>query len=154
MCIIVDTNKLGTFLADPPDDDSRPIHRWLKSGAGSIVYSTDGRFAKEIQGRRAKAKLAGYVQAGRAKHIPGDLFVADERDLEVHPDLRSDDPHVLALARAAGVRLLYTADRNLISDFRDKKFIDGPRGKVYSGAGNASLLTRSVCASPRLDPGR
>ena len=153
MCIIVDANKLGTFLADPADDDSRPIHEWLDRGVGSIVYSTGGRFAKEIRGR-AKTRLENYVRAGRAKLIPGSLFADDERGLEARPDLRSDDPHVLALAKAAGVRLLYTADRNLISDFKDRNFIDRPRGRVYSGARNANLLTDSVCASPRPDPAR
>ena len=153
MCIIVDTNKLGTFLADPPDDDSRPIHKWLKSGAGSIVYSTGGRFAQEIQDR-ARTRLADYSRAGRAKHIDVSQFAHDERDLKARADLRSDDPHVLALARASGARLLYTADQNLISDFKNRRFIDGPRGKVYSGARNTSLLTGSVCASPRLDLGR
>ena len=153
MCIIVDTNKLGAFLADPPDDDSRPIHKWVERGAGSIVYSTGGRFAQEIQGR-VKAKLENYVRAGRAKLIPGSLFTNDERHLEARADLRSDDPHVLALARAAGVRLLYTGDDNLISDFKNKRFIDRPRGKVYSGAYNAGLLTRSVCASPGPHPAR
>ena len=153
MCIIVDTNKLGTFLADPANEDSRPIRRWLDRGAGSIVYSTGGRFAQEIRGR-VKARLADYVRAGRAKLIPGSLFASDERDLKARPDLRSDDPHVLALARASGVRLLYTADRNLISDFKDRSFIDRPRGKVYSGAHNAGLLTDSVCASPRPHPAR
>ena len=153
MCIIVDTNRLGAFLADPPDDDSRPIHKWLDRGAGSIVYSTGGKFAEEIQGR-VKAKLANYVRAGRAKLIPGSLFADDERNLKARADLRSDDPHVLALARAAGVRLLYTGDNNLISDFKNKRFIDCPRGKVYSGANNAGLLTRSVCASPGPSPAR
>ena len=147
MCIIVDTNRLGAFLAEPADEDSRPIRRWLDRGAGSIVYSTGGKFAQEIQGR-AKAKLADYVRAGRAKLIPESRFAADERILKARPELRSNDPHVLALAKAAGVRLLYTADRNLISDFKDKRFIDQPRGKVYSGAHNAGLLTGSVCPSP------
>ena len=64
------------------------------------------------------------------------------------------DPRVLALARAAGVRLLYTADGDLISDFKDKSFTDRPRGKVYSGAHNAELLTGSVCAPPGPDPVR
>ena len=120
---------------------------------GSIVYSTGGRFAKEIQDR-AKTKLENYVRAGRAKLIPGNLFAGDERNLNARADLRSDDPHVLALARAAGVRLLYTADRNLISDFKDRSFIDHPRGKVYSGVRNANLLTGSVCASPGPGPAR
>ena len=149
----MDANRLGTFLADPPDEDSRPIHKWLKSGAGSIVYSTDGRFAQEIQGR-VRTRLADYVRAGRAKLIPASRFADDERNLKARADLRSDDPHVLALAREARVRLLYTADRNLISDFKNKRFIDGPRGSIYSGARNAKLLTRSVCASPGLDLGR
>ena len=153
MCIIVDANKLGAFLADPADEDSRPIRRWLDRGAGSLVYSTGGRFAQEIRGR-VRAKLADYVRAGRAKLVPESRFAADERSLEARADLRSDDPHVLALARTAGVRLLYTGDRNLILDFKDKNFIDRPRGKVYSGAHNATLLTGSVCASPRPDPGR
>ena len=150
MCIIVDTNKLGAFLADPTDEDSRPIRKWLDRGAGSIVYSTDGKFAQEIQGR-IKTRLAVYARAGRAKLIPGSRFADDERNLKAHANLRSDDPHVLALARAAGVRLLYTADSNLILDFKDKRFIDRPRGKVYSGAHNAVLLTGSVCASPGRD---
>ena len=153
MCIIVDANKLGAFLADPAGEDSRPIRRWLDRGAGSLVYSTGGRFGQEIRGR-VRAKLADYVRAGRAKLVPESRFAADERSLEARAGLRSDDPHVLALARTAGVRLLYTGDRNLILDFKDKNFIDRPRGKVYSGAHNARLLTSSVCASPRPDPGR
>lgn len=148
MCIIVDANKLDVFLADPADENSRPIRRWLGQGAGSIVYSTEGKFAQEIRGR-AKAKLADYVRAGRAKHVPASLFADEERKLETQADIRSDDPHVLALARATGVRLLYTADGKLTSDFKNKNIIDRPRGKVYSGAGNADLLTPSACVSSR-----
>ena len=144
MCIIVDANKLDVFLADPADEDSRPIRKWLGLGAGSIVYSTEGKFAQEIRGR-AKAKLADYVRAGRAKHVPASLFADEEHKLETRADLRSDDPHVLALARAVGVRLLYTADSDLVSDFTDPRFINRPRGKIYSGARNAALLTRSAC---------
>ena len=153
MCIIVDANKLGAFLADPADGDSGPIHKWLDRGAGSLVYSTGGKFKEEIQGRY-KDKLAEYARAGRAKLVPEGRFADDERSLEARPDLRSDDPHVLALARAAGARLLYTGDSKLISDFKNKKFIDQPRGKVYSGAHNADLLTHSICASPRPAPAR
>ena len=112
------------------------------------MYSTDGRFAAEIQGR-ARDRLAVYVRAGRAMLIPGSRFADDERHLKTRANLRSDDPHVLALARAAGVRLLYTADSDLISDFEDRRVIDRPRGKVYSGAHSAALLTSSACSRPR-----
>ena len=146
MCIIVDANRLGAFLANPVDADAAPVRDWLDRG-GRIVYSTGGAFAREV-GSRARASLRGYFQAGKATRVPAARFAADERSLRADADLQSDDAHVLALARAARVRLLYTGDRNLMADFTNKKFIDRPRGKIYSSAANADLLTRSACAAP------
>ena len=143
MCIIVDANRLGIFLQDPPDKDAAPIHKWLAAGHGSIVYSDGGNFTDEVRGR-ARERLLQYSRAGTARFVPKERFVGDENALQGRT--RSDDPHVLALARVAGVRLLYTGDKKLIADFKNKKFIKGPRGKVYSGAANARLLTRSACA--------
>lgn len=145
MCIIVDANRLGAFLADPPGEDAKPLRHWLDRG-GRIVYSTGGAFAREV-GRRTRDRLLTYVRAGRAVLVPADRFADDERTLRTHPDLRSDDPHVLALARAARVRLLHTGDADLTADFKNRKFIDRPRGKVYSSAANAGLLTATSCAT-------
>lgn len=140
--MIVDASRLGTFLADPIHDDAAPIRDWLDRRGGRIVYSTEGKFAGEVVGR-ARARLAAYAQAGKAIYVPAERFLEYARDLE--PLIRSNDSHVLALAKATGVRLLYTGDPDLIRDFKDKQFIDNPRGKVYSGAGNTRLLTRSAC---------
>lgn len=141
--MIVDANRLGKFLADPVHEDVAPIREWLDRRGGRIVYSTGGKFAREV-GRRLRNKLADYVRAGQATYVSPERFLEDEHTLE--PQISSDDPHVLALARATGVRLLYTGDGDLANDFKDKRFIDRPRGKVYSRAGNAHLLTRSACA--------
>ena len=141
--MIVDANRLGRFLADPVHADAAPIREWLDRQGGRIVYSTGGKFAREV-GRRLRSKLAEYVRAGKALYIPPEDFADDENTLE--PMIGSDDPHVLALARATGVRLLYTGDRDLINDFKDQRIINQPRGSVYSRASNANLLTRSVCA--------
>ena len=150
MCIIVDANKLGEFLANPPNDDAVPIREWLErhSGAGVLVYSTGGKFDGEI-GRKARTKLADYARAGKARLVPTHRFSDDVDTLRTSGRLRSDDPHVLALARASGARLLYTGDRNLMADFKDKDLIRRPRGQVYSSAANADLLTPSVCAKPK-----
>lgn len=150
MCIIVDANKLGTFLADSPDADSEPIHRWLghRNAKGVLVYSTGGKFGAEL-GLQARKKLFVYVQAGKAHLIPPHRFADDADQLQASGKLRSDDPHVLALARASGARLLYTADGDLIADFKDRDLIDSPRGKIYSNAGNSDLLTANTCAQPK-----
>ncbi len=147
MCIIVDANRLGTFLSDPANEDAAPIRDWLDRRGGRIVYSTGGAFAREV-GRQTRAKLFTYVQAGKAQVVSADRFADDERGLRERTDLRSDDPHVLALARWTRVRLLYTGDPDLVADFKNKRLVDGPRGKVYSSAANANLLTRAACAAP------
>ena len=108
-----------------------------------IVYSTGGPFAEEIKGK-ARAALAAYVRQGMAQLIPHALL-AEEATLNSHPDRTSDDPHVLALARCADVRLLYTKDRALIADFKNKNIVDKPRGRVYSGSANADSLARYGC---------
>ena len=143
MCMIIDANRLGRFLADPVHEDAAPIRDWLDRRGGRIVYSTGGKFAREV-GRGLRNKLADYARAGKAVLVPPDRFEDDEISLQ--PIIRSDDPHVLALARATGVRLLYTGDGDLSDDFKDGGFINQPRGSVYSRASNANLLTRSVCA--------
>ena len=89
MCIIVDANRMGDFLADPPEEDATPIRRWIDSGKGSVVYSTGGKFAKEIQGR-ARQRLLRYSQAGRARFVPEDRFIDDQNTLQ--GQIRSDDP--------------------------------------------------------------
>ena len=144
MCMIIDANRLGVFLSDQMGEDARPIHGWLNKGWGNLVYSTDGAFADEVRGR-SRAKLARYVQAGRASVILSEQFKEEEQLLRDNDMVRSDDPHVLALARYSGARVLYTGDANLIRDFKNKRLIDGPRGKIYSGKRNAPLLTRSTC---------
>ena len=79
--------------------------------------------------------------------VSASRFADDERGLRERADLRSDDPHVLALARYKHVRLLYTGDQDLVADFKNKQFVDRPRGKVYASAANADLLTRAACAA-------
>lgn len=138
MCLIVDANRLGDFLVEPPKDDVQPIRRWLASG-GKIVYATGGKFADEI-GARARARLAELDRSGRAIYVPDADFEPMVEQLEGR--VRSDDPHVLALARSSGARVLYAHDQALIDDFTDKDIISRPRGRVYVGASNSDLLER------------
>ncbi len=143
MCIIIDANVLGKFLADPPDDDAVPVHDWLTRRRGKLVYSTGGKFAREIDGK-ARQRLADYVRAGLAvEEVRRERL--DEEEQGLATAIRSDDPHVLALARVSGARLLYTDDGDLMTDFKTKRFIDRPRGKVYSSVANRNLLSRTRC---------
>ena len=41
-----------------------------------------------------------------------------------------DDPHILAWAQVSGARLLYTNDKCLKDDFKNKSIISHPEGTV------------------------
>lgn len=145
MCLIADASTFGDLLADPTTDDAAPIRIWLERG-GTLVYSTGGKFGTEIErSPKLKRRLEVYYQAGRARLVPYERLAEDEASLSTRTDLRSNDPHVLALARASGTRLLFTRDAALMADFKNKALIDRPRGKVYSSASNSRLLKPSVC---------
>lgn len=144
MCIIVDANVIGGMLGDPANVDAAPVRRWIESGRGRIVYSTEGRFGSEIVGK-ARAKLQQYYQAGKAIFVPHGDFREMEVRLLRDGGLRSNDFHVIALAQATHVRLLYTRDAELMKDFKNKMIINNPPGKVYSGRRNKHLLERSSC---------
>ena len=67
------------------------------------------------------------------------MTIVDEGELEVRTErvvdrggYTSDDPHLLALAQVSGARLLYSNDSDLQDDFKNRRLIDNPRGRVYS----------------------
>ena len=142
MCIIIDANKLGDFL-NPEHKNSEPIRQWLNR-KGKLFYSTSGKFAGEV-GINRRRKLEDYARKGKAHLVPHKEFIAEEQAFENCALVKSDDPHILALARHTGTRLLYTVDSKLIKDFKNNELIHNPKGKVYSRAKNANLLTDSVC---------
>ena len=144
MCLIVDADRMGIFLETPEHEDAEPVHRWLRRGVGRLVYSTGGKFDSELY-KRARELLGAYRRAGRATFVPEEAFENDARRLEAEASLRSNDAHVLALARASRARLLYTGDKDLRADFKDAQIISRPRGKIYSGAKNRLLLNANAC---------
>ena len=68
---------------------------------------------------------------GRVRNVSSETVAARQAELERTGKLRSDDPHVIALAQVSGARLLYTKDRSLREDFSNGAFLKNPRGMLY-----------------------
>ena len=68
---------------------------------------------------------------GRVRRVRNEEIETRQKRLERSGSLRSDDPHVIALAQVSGARLLYTKDEDLRQDFKNKEILDNPRGKIY-----------------------
>ena len=145
MCIIVDADRIVDFFSKPNNEDAAPIHKWLNRKLGVLIYSTGSKFANDLQ-HKTQRLLLEYVNAGYAKLIPASDFQEDEHRLQKNSAVKSDDYHVLALARSANVRILYTGDQDLMDDFKNKDLIS--KGKIYSGKQNGKkLLNNWRCPS-------
>ena len=145
MCIIIDTNKINNFLTDRFAPDAKPIDKWISSKKGFMVYSASGKLGEELG--FAKTRLRDYSREGRAILINSSLIESEQKKLKKADKHRSNDVHILALAKASGARLLYTADVALMDDFKNGEIINNPRGKIYSGARHKNLLRQNICSA-------
>jgi hypothetical protein len=147
MCLIVDANRAAAVFGQRTHPDSVPIRNWLARD-GCIVYG--GRLLRELGCvRRAIDQLAELKRPGKASLVAAEDVDREERD--VRPRCRSNDPHVIALARVSGARVLCAGDSNAMTDFCDPALVSKP--KVYQRAEHARLLRHSS-GCPRSGPRR
>ena len=151
MCAIVDVNNSHKIFGQP--DKQTPAGRfflgWLESENGRLIYS-GSKFADEIErvGRYAEW-LKTAVQKGHAHRVTPALVDLEEQKLQAFGACRSDDAHLIALARMGGARLLFTEDSDLQDDFGDPDIVTNPRGMVYSTRVNNEV---SIAHRRLLDP--
>lgn len=146
MCLVIDANRAGVFFGQPGSEAAAPIWAWLRKD-GVLVYG--GRLAAEL-GKLAEARrlLLRLYQSGQAVLMDSKLIEQAEAEVLGFEGLESDDPHVLALARVSGARVVYTEDAALIRDFTNPRVLK-PKGRVYQRAEHCHLLGhRKGCRKP------
>lgn len=155
MCAIIDNNVRDELVKEHPSAIGSYFRKWLSDRRGKLVVG--GKLLEELRENRAvKLWLSSRIQAGVVDHIE-DNKVNEVTDL-IRDQCRSDDPHIIALARVSGARLLYTADRDLMDDFRNRELLGGRiQGKIYKASvekdtlssSHKSLLSRRDLCVPR-----
>ena len=139
MCVIVDASVAGRVFSVPYEVDYAPLWRWLKEKDGKLVYG--GQLAKELDHLpNAKRILAELKSEGRALLCSRQKVDDEEKGVRMLGLCRSNDTHVIALARVSSARVLCTNDSDLEADFKNRKLVAAPKGKIYKKAGHASLL--------------
>ena len=142
MCIIVDSNMLGRVFPKkkPRDEDMQPVWDWLQNKNGKIVYSNSDKFTQEY-GKAKIREMEKLKEAGQAKLVSKGVA---EKEKELEDRIQSDDPHILALALVARVKVLISSDKTLHADFTNPVLIR--HGKVYQNKEHARLLTADLCS--------
>lgn len=105
-----------------------------------ITMILGGKLKREMFAQRQKLEtFTAWARAGKLITIPCDK-VDNEEVIVTALQIRSDDPHVLALARIGCARVLCTDDEALSQDFRDERIIPKPKGKIYKSDSSRSVL--------------
>lgn len=144
MCIIVDTCSGIDVFSNAPSDEMLLVRDALFGSSGiTTKLIIGGHLSSEyMQSGALKRALTVLDRAGRVRRADNEQV--DNETESIRDQCRSNDAHVVALARVSGARVIVTLDEQLRKDMKDKKLIDNPRGKILSKAAHARLL-RDAC---------
>ena len=137
MCMILDSNRWIDFSNQK--EDMKPIRKWLEKQNGKLVYSNYEPIQKELNYLKNN-NLKAYYEAGKALFIPNEEVEKKVEEIKNKYQLRSNDIHILGLAKASNAKVLCTKDRKLHQDFKDII-----RGKIYQNKKHQHLLTPDLC---------
>ncbi len=145
MCVIIDASIASHVFAVPCEADFQPLWDWIEIKDGKVVYG--GELHKELKRlEKTRRRLIQLWRAGKALQMPDKEVCQKERAVVASGQCRSDDPHVIALARVSGARVLCTNDRNLEKDFGNLDIVPRPKGKIYKNADHKHLLQHNrIC---------
>lgn len=134
---IVDADVVGELFSGNSHDAGPEFLKWIERGDGHL--SAGGENWKELREHNEfKAWAVVARNSGWLRLVPEDAVQVETENLErdkargLEGACKSNDSHVIALARVGGARLLYTNDSDLQRDFVRSDLIDNPRGKVYT----------------------
>ena len=133
MCAIVDANVQHQVFGGNPTEAGKFFFDWLTKPRGGILVVGGTKLQRELGSNSNFIRVLNErLQAGRARRIPNGIVDTEESKLRADDVCRSDDEHILALARKSGARLLFTNDRALQHDFKDRSILGGTRGRIYT----------------------
>ena len=151
MCAILDANVAAEVFRPNRPAAGVEFFNWIQDGIGRLVVG--GKLLEELNRTSAREWARQALNAGLIRSVSASKVDTVTETLRNEDSCSSDDPHVIALAQVSGARLLYSNDKNLQRDFKNKTLIDGPRGKVYSTLKDQSftnshrkiLLRKDLC---------
>ena len=137
MCLILDTNRYSDFL-NPQNQDMEPVRQWMRKKSGKIAFAHTEKLYRELKNHH---KMHIRFQEDRAN---GRVKLFDAQEVEEMkanlPELKSNDPDIIALAKVSNVKLLVSADSDLHADF--KSIV---KGRVYQTRHHRHFLQRDAC---------
>lgn len=130
MCAIVDANCWHEVFSGTRPEAGEAFYRWIERGDGRAVVG-GALLRDELAKGHGRMRLIQELQLmGMVLRV--DDAEVDEAAAEIEQGglCRSNDTHIVALARVGRATLLYSNDGDLHQDFTNPALLKG--GKVYS----------------------
>ena len=118
---IIDASVFGKL----DSANMRQFWNWMKDGHGIIVYTDGGKYDDELRKKAYEAaykRFTAYRQRGQARLFEWYQVREYESVLDTAA-LRSNDPHIVALAQASDTLVLCTCDGKLKDDFLNQELL-------------------------------
>ena len=155
MCAIIDANVAGEVFAEHRSTPAEQFFDWLQRPDARLAVG--GKLLEELSGNGNFVRWAQVgIADGRVRTFPREALESETATVCATRLCESDDAHIIALARVSQARLLYSHDRNLHGDFRNRNLISNPRGRVYprGDSDNATRKRRRLLSRNNLCPNR
>ena len=144
MCLVVDTCALSAVFNTQNANHLQfePVYKWIVFGPGMVVYGGT-RYLRELATAERYMKL--FVEFGKTrKAVVVSKSAVDRNQTEVtklEPHPKFNDPHLVAIVRVSGCRVLCTTDLAAVPFLKKQKLYGkAKRPKIYSSSGQKHLL--------------
>jgi hypothetical protein len=146
MCIILDANAAHDLTNQTPD--GKPVLDWLldkNSKSGMII---GGKLTHELGGISGMRDILQILKsAARLHEVDNEALAREENAVKALNGHKSNDLHVLALARASRSALIFTKDKPLHKDLKNKNLVK-QKISIYQTVKHVKLLKVCVCGAP------
>ena len=140
MCAIIDANVGHEVFGNNQSPAGKFFLNWLLHKGGAKL-AVGGKLWAELNSYSKFQPLFADLLR-RSKVVKCDDDSVNAEAALIDDVCRSNDSHVIALARISGARLLYSNDLDLHKDFKNPRIINKPRGRVYT-TGENNDITRT-----------
>ena len=142
MCAIIDNNVRDELVKQNPSPVGKHFREVVSGRNRRLNLVVGGKLLKELSGSaRVRRWIIDGLRSGYVVRFDDNEVDKATKDIASH--CRSNDPHVIALAKVSGARLLFTRDHDLMEDFLDRKLLGGRiPGRVYTDASGRTTLRR------------
>ena len=121
MCVktVIDASAFRHLTSQTKNTAGFELQSWVQRRDGLIVYSASNTaYAKELSKNYAVQELlVEWGRRGQAVEISESKVNAALKHVPGKPTRKSNDPHVLAVAKAGRAQVLFSCDEDLQKDF-------------------------------------